>query len=165
MGTVKIFGLLVLLLGLSSLSFSAACASKAYDAACQKCPFDSSGKLDQKCYEGYQGSGVACLFAAYPVESIQYKMGGCKAVDTCIDRLNTCKAIASSGNDRSDCAYGEIDHCFDNADVCVDKAIKNCDEDPPEQITDVIPPAGWCDGFFFLFIPLAAGVLAYSRKN
>ncbi len=107
---------------------------------------------------------MSCLFAAYPLESISYQMGDCPAVDVCKERLEVCKAIYSSGNDETDCGFETIDHCFYNADRCVDIAVKNCKEDPPSDISDLAPPPGWCDGFFFMFISLFAGTLFYSSK-
>jgi hypothetical protein len=154
----------VSLIILASFVSAAACASKSYSAACNKCDFDSDGKLDKACYEGYQSSGVSCLFAAYPLESISYQMGNCPAVDVCKDRLETCKALYSSDNDKKDCSTGDLDHCFTNADRCVDYAVKHCDEEPPGAVADLAPPPAWCDNIFFLFIPLFAGALAYRRK-
>ena len=161
---LRIFGFLVLFLFFAGLVTASACAQLSYSSACTKCEFDSSGKMSQSCYEGYQGSGVSCLFAAYPLEAINYQMNGCPAVDVCKDRLETCKALATSGSDRADCAVGAIDHCFANADRCVDAALKSCDEDPPGELSDIVPPAGWCDGFFFLFV-LFGGLFFAKRVS
>jgi hypothetical protein len=158
---MRIFVFLVILAAFAS---AATCASKAYSTSCDKCSFDSSGKMDQKCYEGRQGSGVSCLFAAYPIESIQYQMGSCPAVDICKDRLETCKAIYSDYNDKTDCDAGNIYHCFQSADYCVDYAVKHCNEDPPGATENLLPPPAWCDDFFFMFIPLFAGALFYGRR-
>jgi hypothetical protein len=165
MAYVRIFGFLVFFLVLANLSSAAACSQKAYEATCNKCEFDENGKLDQKCYQGHQSSGISCLFAAYPVESINYQMNGCDAVDTCRSRLETCKALFSADNDQDDCYAGNIDHCFISADRCVDAAIKKCDEEPPDDLAGLLPDAGWCDGLFFLFVPLFAGLLFVKRRQ
>ncbi|MEW6721854.1 MAG: hypothetical protein AB1324_01180 [Candidatus Micrarchaeota archaeon] len=151
-------------LALAGVVSAAACAQLAYSAACNRCSFDSSGKMDSACYEGKQAGGVSCLFAAYPLEAISYQMNGCPAVEVCKDRLETCKALATSGSDRTDCAAGTIDHCFANADRCVDAAIKSCDEDPPGELSDIVPPAGWCDGFFFAILPIF-GMLFFRMRS
>ncbi len=160
MGKLKILLLALIVLG---IGYAATCASKSYSTSCSKCTFDADGKMDKECYEKYQGSGVACLFTAYPVESIKYKMGSCPAIDTCRDRLETCKAIYSSGNDILDCEAGSLDNCFVQSDVCVAMAVKNCDEPPPEQPAFDAPPVGWCDSVFFLVLPLLGAV--WIRKK
>lgn len=162
MSYLKIFGLLGFIL-LISVSFAATCAQKSYTTSCSKCSFDQNGKMDQSCYEKYQGSGQACLFAAYPLESMAYTSGNCPAIDACIERLQTCKAMYSSGNDLSDCATGDITNCFVQGDRCVAMAVKNCNEPPPVQPEFDAPPAAWCDGFFFLIIPLFLGIAFVKR--
>lgn len=152
------------LLILTSLVFAATCAQKSYSASCTKCKFDQNGKMDQACYEGYQTSGKACLFGAYPLESIQYSSGNCPAIDVCVDRLQTCKAMYSTRNDQLDCDVGQINHCFIRGDACVAKAVQNCSGTPPDELIDLSPPAGWCDGFFYLMIPLFVGVFYYKKR-
>ena len=148
------FGILVLILILAGLSFSATCASKAYISSCLKCSFDTTGKMNQPCYEGYQNRGVGCLFAAYPLESIQYQSGNCPAIQACIDKLQECKGLYASGNDKLDCQTDAIDHCFSRADSCVADAVKHCSTPSPDSVADIAPPAAWCDGFFFFILPL-----------
>ncbi|MEW6748886.1 MAG: hypothetical protein AB1295_04230 [Candidatus Micrarchaeota archaeon] len=158
-----LFIIMACLLALTSLASAATCASKAYSASCAKCAFDSGGKMDPVCFGAEQGSGVACLFAAYPLETLSYQAGNCPAVDVCKDRLETCKAIYSSGSDKYDCATGSISKCFRSADSCVAYAVKNCDEDPPGELENVAPDPALCDGFFFIFILPFVGVLLSGR--
>ncbi len=169
MVNVKVLAVTAIVLAvlMAGTSFAATCAIKSYTTSCMKCSFDSYGKMDQKCYEQYQNNGVACLFAAYPVESIQYKMGNCPAIDACIQKLETCKALYTSGNDKTDCGLGEIDHCFARGDACVADAVKHCDTPSPDTVADVAPPAGFCDGFFFMILPLFIGLgyVKITRNN
>ncbi len=146
--------LTIAVLALAGLASAATCAEKSYQASCMKCSFDQSGKMDQKCYEDYQGKGVTCLFTAYPVESVEYKMGSCPGIDTCVERLNTCKAMYSSGNDQMDCETGDINNCFVQGDICVAMATKDCSKPPPDQPAFDAPPVGWCDSLWFAIIPL-----------
>ncbi|MBI5222880.1 hypothetical protein HY990_00505 [Candidatus Micrarchaeota archaeon] len=120
--------------------------------------------MDQACYQKYQDSGVACLFSAYPIESIQYKMGNCPAIDVCVDRLNTCKALYTQGNDKFDCDSDSINHCFVRGDACVARAVKDCSGTPPGDLANDLPPASFCDGFFF-FIALFAGLLFVKNRR
>jgi hypothetical protein len=161
---MNLFSFLLILVCLISLSSAATCAEKSYSISCQKCTFDSNGKMDQTCYSGYQESGKLCLFAAYPLESIAYTNGECPAIDTCVDRLQTCKAFYASGNDSLDCESGQIDHCFTKADACVAAAVKNCTGTPPGDVANLAPPPAWCDGIFFLLI-LPFGALFYCKSK
>ena len=164
MVNAKVFGFLILFLVLVQLASAATCASKSYTSSCYNCGFDKDGKMNQACYEGYQNRGVACLFAAYPIESSLYKLGACPAIDVCVDRLNTCKALYSSNNDKLDCASESLNHCFVRGDTCVVAAVKNCSGTPPGDISDLAPPAAWCDGMFF-FVSLFVGIGFVSRKK
>ena len=150
-----LLSILFLFAVMMTLSFAASCAEKSYSTSCAKCTFDTSGKMNKNCYEKYQGSGITCLFAAYPLESIEYKMGNCPGVDTCVDRLDTCKALYSSGNDALDCDSGALDNCFRQSDICVQMAVKDCSKPPPEQPAFDAPSPALCDGIFFMAIPLA----------
>ncbi len=152
-------------ISLASVSFSATCASAAYGASCLKCPFDQGGKMDQQCYESEQNKGIACLFSAYPAESIAYKMGGCPAIDVCTERLQTCKAIYSSGNDAADCYDGSIDKCFRTADTCVQYAVKNCSGTPPGELENVAPDPALCDSFYFMILLPFVGAMYCSKRN
>ena len=154
----------IVLLILIPFAAAATCAEKSYLSSCSGCKFDSYGKMDKSCYDGYQGRGVACLFAAYPMESIEYKAGACPGIDICVDRLSTCKALYSSGNDHTDCATGDIDNCFRQGDICVAEATKDCSKPPPEQPMFDAPPEGWCDGIFFGMIMLMAGLVFVRMK-
>ncbi len=156
---------MAVLVVLSSISFAETCAEKSYSVSCNKCTFDVYGKMDQTCYQKYQSSGKACLFGAYPIESAEYVAGACPAVDVCINRLTDCKAIYTSGNDKQDCYAENIDHCFIRADNCVALAVKNCSGTPPGDISDIAPPASFCDGFFFFIFPIFVGAVYYGSKN
>ena len=164
MAKIKLFGFLIAFLVLVALSSAATCSEKAYSNTCNKCDFDKDGKLNQTCYEKYQGSGVACLFAAYPIEAIEYQSGNCPAIDVCKARLEDCKAIYSSNNDRTDCYSNELTHCFIRADNCVALATKNCSGTPPGDISDIAPPASMCDDLFY-FVALFAGTLFYRHRH
>lgn len=156
----KVLILMVLLL--TTVSIAATCAQKSYATSCTKCSFDSNGKMDQVCYDGYQNSGKGCLFAAYPLESLEYSGGNCPAIDICIDRLQTCKALYSSGNDQADCLTGDIRNCFVQGDKCVAAAVKDCKGTPPGQLESDLPPAAFCDSFFFLAFSFL-GLLIYKK--
>ncbi|MFH1785159.1 MAG: hypothetical protein ABH842_01905 [Candidatus Micrarchaeota archaeon] len=158
---IKVY-FLIILVGLITLSSAATCAQKSYSTSCQKCNFDANGKMDQDCYNGYQTSGKGCLFAAYPLESIAYAGGNCPAIDSCVDRVQTCKAIFSSGSDKIDCMTGDISNCFVQGDKCVALAVKDCSKPPPQQLEFDAPPPGWCDSVFFLFI-LPVMALFYNK--
>ncbi|MBU0532189.1 hypothetical protein KKB44_01720 [Candidatus Micrarchaeota archaeon] len=160
----SIFLFLVCLLVLTNLVSAITCASKAYGASCTKCAFDSSGKMDLECFEAEQGSGIACLFTAYPLETLSYQAGNCPAVDVCKDRLETCKAIYSNGNDQFDCSTGTISKCFRSADTCIAYAVKNCNEDPPGELENVAPDPALCDSFFFMFILPFLGAILFSKR-
>ncbi|MBI5227440.1 hypothetical protein HY988_02515 [Candidatus Micrarchaeota archaeon] len=160
----KIFVILILVLGFATVSFAATCASKAYASSCLKCTFDKDGKMDSQCFEGYQSKGIACLFSAYPIESIQYKAGACPAIEACINKLETCKAAYASSNDKYDCEVGNINHCFRRADTCVADAVKHCDTPSPDKVEDIAPPSSFCDGFFFAILPIFVGAMVVRRK-
>ncbi len=165
MADAKIFGFLVLLLLLVPFVSAATCAEKSYDTSCKKCSFENqTGKMDQACYEGYQNRGIACLFAAYPAESIKYKMGDCPAIQACVDKLQGCKALYTTGNDKYDCSVETIDHCFIRGDACVADAVKHCDKPSPETVADEAPPASWCDGFMFPLGLAFMGAFVGRRK-
>ncbi len=164
MKTLPIFaGCLILLLLISS-SYAASCAQKSYSTSCSKCKFSKDGKMDQTCYDNYQTSGKTCLFAAYLLESMEYTAGNCPAIDICVDRLQACKALYSSQNDQLDCETGSITNCFVQGDRCVAAAVKDCKGTPPDALLSDAPPASWCDGFFFMIIPLFVGVLTVRRN-
>jgi hypothetical protein len=162
MANVRFAIALVLLVSLAS---AATCAEKSYTSSCRSCKFDSNGKMDSACYQSFQDRGVACLFAAYPMESIEYKAGSCPGIDICVDRLNTCKALYSSGNDFTDCSTGDIDNCFRQGDICVAEATKDCSKPPPEQPMFDAPPEGWCDGLFFGMAILFIGLIKVKMKG
>ncbi len=165
MVNLKIFSFLVLFISLIGLLSAATCAQKSYSASCLKCTFDKSGKMDQKCYQSYQDKGVQCLFVAYPIESIQYKLGNCPAIDVCVDRLEECKGLYTIANDKADCQFTAINHCFVKADACVAKAIKNCTGTPPGDLENDLPPASFCDGFIAVFIALFSGIGIFRTKQ
>lgn len=150
---------------LASVSSAATCAEKAYYASCTKCTFDSNGKMNQTCYNNEQNAGKTCLFTAYPIESTEYSLGNCPAIDVCINRLQECKALYTTGNDEEDCASGSIDHCFVAGDICVAEAVKNCSGVPPTKAEFDVPPAGWCDSYWFTIVPIFIGVIIFNRKK
>ncbi len=153
---------LAFVLALASLTFAATCASKAYGASCAKCGFDKEGRMNQECFQAEQAGGVTCLFAAYPLESISYQSGDCPAVDVCKERLETCKAVYSSGNDKEDCDFGSINRCFRSADSCVAYAVKNCKSNPPGDLENIAPDPALCDSVFFMVI--LPFVLIFNRR-
>jgi hypothetical protein len=165
MASMKVLGFLAFLLILIPLASAATCAERSYAASCRKCSFDNvTGKMDPACYNAEQGAGVACLFAAYPAASIQYKLGSCPGIDTCVERVQTCKALYSNGNDQYDCEDGSINNCFVQGDICVAEAAKDCSQPPPAQPMFDVPPPGLCDGLFFFLIPLIGAVLFLKKE-
>ncbi len=157
-----IIALFLAVLVLSNAAFSSTCASRAYGKSCDKCSFDKNGKMNPGCFEGEQNAGVSCLFMSYPVESISYQMGNCPAVDTCKERLETCKLIYSSGNDKTDCEVETLYPCFRSADACVDYAVKNCDKEPPKELGTVEPDPALCESVMFI-LPLLVALAFYRH--
>lgn len=115
------------------------CATRAYLNACKQCPFDASGKMEGKCYDNIQGSGISCVSAAHPKAAAMYALGQCKAVDTCIQRLEACKGKMSVGNDKKDCAGYVVSSCFSEADDCMASAERSCEKTPVQTNKCVIP--------------------------
>lgn len=165
MASGKLLGLLALLLILIPFSSAATCAEKSYTSSCAKCGFEASGKMDEACFQGYQARGTACLAAAYPAASFAYQMGSCPAIQTCIDRLQECKAIYTNGNDKNDCELGSIDHCFERGDACVAAAAADCNKTPSDELGNIAPPASWCDGFFFTVLLPLSGAAFFRMKQ
>ncbi len=115
------------------------------------------------CYHSYQDRGKACLFGARPLESAEHAAGSCPAIDVCIERLQTCKALYSSGSDAEDCSTGDIHNCFVQGGICVATAVKNCGGSPQPEFD--APPAGWCDSLWFAVLPVFIGALAIGGKR
>lgn len=166
MAIAKTLVFMAVLVLAANLSWAATCAEKSYLSSCSKCSFDNvSGKMDQACYEGYQSRGSACLVAAYPAAATMYQLGSCPAIQTCIDRLQECKALYTDGNDKNDCLSGSIDHCFEKGDACVAAAAADCNKDPSDALANVAPPASFCDSFFFaILFPFAGAAFLQIKK-
>jgi hypothetical protein len=130
MSTKKIIVVLFGLLAFAGM-LHAGCARTAYDQSCGLCKFDAQGKMDQSCYQGYQGSGIACVSSQYPVASAAYSAGKCPGIDVCKDTLTSCKAASTSGNDSEDCQAGVVGQCFSDADLCMAKAAADCGDKVP----------------------------------
>jgi hypothetical protein len=122
---VKIKILLIALL-VCGAAYASTCSYDAFMQACHSCTFDASGKMNQSCYEQYQQSGQSCVAVTYPVLAGVYKAGKCPQVDTCASELQSCKSIYETGNDSADCNNPQIEECFIQSDVCVDKAASAC---------------------------------------
>lgn len=143
----------LVLLALGSVVF-AGCATDAYQKACSNCKFDSQGKMDQSCYQGYQASGTACVSAQYPVMSAAYAGGKCPQVDACASTLQSCTSAISSGNDSEDCQGGVKAQCFHDADTCVMHAAMDCGE-----------KVSMCAPSSFLLLFLGLGVVLVNSKK
>jgi hypothetical protein len=132
----------------------AGCAQDAYNKACASCSFDSQGKMDQQCYQGYQASGTACVSTTYPTAAAEYAAGKCPGIDTCASALQACKAQTASGNDSEDCNDGVMAQCFHEADSCVTKAAANCGE----KIPCINAPASFV-------LVVGASLFYYNKKD
>ena len=127
------FGTMVALLLLSGVAFAGmTCAADAYRNSCSGCPFDATGKMDQKCYNEKKAGGIACVSASHAIASAEYAAGKCPGIDTCASELQACQAQMGTGNDKADCAEGSVGTCFVISDNCVDKAARDCGEKPPD---------------------------------
>jgi hypothetical protein len=162
---LKILPILIFLAAIVSIASAATCAEKSYADSCAKCGFDASGKMDPSCYQGYQTRGTACLFAAYPATATMYQMGSCPAVQICIDRLQECKALYTSGNDQYDCQMGSLDQCFERGDTCIEAAAQDCNKDPSDELANVAPSPSFCDGTFLAILFPLAGVIIIKLKG
>ncbi|MFH2101413.1 MAG: hypothetical protein ABII71_04995, partial [Candidatus Micrarchaeota archaeon] len=168
------------------------CAYEALTKYCNNCPFYAIGKIDEKCFKGYESQGTTCLATTYPGMSLSYTFGNCPQMDECVQRLSSCKEAHKSGSDARDCNNQEMIECFRMGDRCADAANDVCsggktegeagfdnasaggDEPPPapppEQPPQYPPkPVGeapmWdflCDIWFIL--PMLA-VLAFIRRE
>lgn len=143
----------LVLLALGGIAF-AGCATNAYLNACSNCKFDSNGKMDQSCYQGYQASGTACVSTQYPVMSTEYAAGKCPQVDACASTLQSCTSAISTGNDSEDCQSGVKAQCFRDADTCVMHAALDCGE----KISMCAPSS-------FLLLFLGMGVVLINSKK
>ncbi len=124
---VKIFSvILICSLFLSTLSFSANCAVEAFTKACSNCPFDAMGKIDEKCFKGYENQGTTCLAKNYPGMSVAYTFGSCPQMDECVSRLSACKETHKSGSDARDCNNQQMIECFRTGDRCAEAAAQVC---------------------------------------
>ena len=70
-------------------------------------------------------------------------MGNCLGIDICVDKLQTCKALYSTGNDQYDCQGGNVNNCFVQGEIYVAEAAKDCSKPTPEQPMFDAPPEGW----------------------
>ncbi|HID45610.1 MAG TPA: hypothetical protein EYP34_07645 [Chromatiaceae bacterium] len=151
---------------LLSAALSAAggtCAYESFTKACSNCPFDANGKMDEKCFKGYESSGTTCLAKTYPGMSLSYTFGSCPQMDECVERLSACKEARKSGSDAVDCNNAEMIECFRMGDRCADAADEVCTggkteeeagfddpsvggdappepEEPPEEPPPTVPP-------------------------
>ena len=123
----KLFAIILFGLALASFSFATTpCAYSSYHKACQYCSFDQNGKMDQSCYQGYQGGGTSCVASTYPIASGKYSLGQCPQIDSCTSDLQRCKAMVTSGNDKTDCSQSYVADCFSQADACMEAAAEAC---------------------------------------
>lgn len=130
----QIFIVMVSFLFFSAIASAATVSADSFTKSCNTCSFDSSGKMDKKCWEDIQDGAKTNLALAYPSMSFKYQFGGgCAALDQCIAALQSCKALRTSGNDRSDCYQGDVMVCFKMADSCAEAANKVCTEDKSEE--------------------------------
>ena len=174
---MRIFWIMALL-ALVPLASAESCGAEAYANSCKGCHFQD-GRMDPACYEGYQTSGEACLFAAYPLSVTAYENKKCPAIQYCIDQLNSCKASASTGNDENDCQGTAVAACFIAGDACIDDATKHCDTPANEtnETTENAPENGEplpvtiprsnnsiCP-FFSSFIVLLLGAALFGRRQ
>lgn len=137
----------MLFAGFLFLLFAGVCSAStvsidSFKKSCNTCTFDAQGKMDKKCWEDIQESAKTSLGLAYPAMSFQYTLGGgCEALDKCISALQSCKAMYTTGNDKTDCTQGDLITCFKQADACADAANKVCTEGKSEEeagLKDVI---------------------------
>ncbi|MCX8175527.1 MAG: hypothetical protein N3E51_04970 [Candidatus Micrarchaeota archaeon] len=131
----KLLAIAAAILFLAGFAFAASCSVEAYRNACANCPFDKSGKIDQKCKEGYKSGGIACVSATYPLMSAEYARGKCPRLDACAEMLQSCIAQYTSGNDKEDCASDSVRMCYQMSDACVDSAANQC---PAQQECSVL---------------------------
>jgi hypothetical protein len=120
---------LLLLIGILACGVTYAatqCSLESYVKACQNCPVDSYGKMNQTCYEKYQEEGKTCIALNHPILASKYKEGKCPQIDTCTSELETCKSGVSTGNDTADCKNFLVEACFKESDQCVAKAVEDC---------------------------------------
>ncbi|MBU0586596.1 hypothetical protein KJ780_03720 [Candidatus Micrarchaeota archaeon] len=115
---------------LSSIAFAESCSSFTYSKACQYCEFDDNGKMDASCYNGYKTSGIMCTSTDYPIASAAYAAGKCPEIDECASKLESCKAMVASGNDKKDCQDGYVADCFAESDNCMMQAAIKCGDSP-----------------------------------
>ncbi|MCX6695182.1 MAG: hypothetical protein NTU61_02655 [Candidatus Altiarchaeota archaeon] len=119
--------LLALLLCLTQFSSALTyCATDAFTASCGKCAFDSSGKISENCYKGYQAKGAACVGVTYPGIAFQYPLGGCPAFQNCVDSLTSCSDFRCTGTDQGKCYDPFCRSCYEEADRCAERASKDC---------------------------------------
>lgn len=143
-----VFGLLML-----SFSFAADCARESYVKSCSHCTFEESGKMEQSCYKSQESAGQSCFAASYPITSMKYANGECPQIDECSAQLQQCKAMLTSGNDKTDCEQAYLADCFYQADACMADAAKECE-------TEFKP----CPLSLIMMALLGFGFMKYSRK-
>lgn len=122
--------LLMLVLAISvfsSLSSAmATCGMDAFRGSCQQCTFDANGKMDKACWSTYEEGVKTCLAGAYPVMAGKYYFGGCPQLDTCVQRVQACKAMYTTNSDAKDCNSPAIISCTEMGDICAEAANKVC---------------------------------------
>jgi len=140
--------LLISLLVLATVvSAMPTCGLNAYDASCNECSFDATGKMDKNCRVGHENNGKGCLGIAYPMMSIKYGLGSCAQMDVCVDRLKACKSQVSTGSDLRDCKTPSMDSCFVMGDTCGAAANKVCAEGMTEEEAGFNSPEAGGPGF------------------
>jgi len=158
------------------LSFAANCSLDAFIKSCNECSFDANGKMDENCRKDVEGEGTSCLAFTYPMMSLKHQLGSCPQIDECVERLKSCKNLATTGSDAKDCSSQSMKNCFVMGDKCVEAADKVCsggkteeeagfddseaggpgfnpiEEVPPEDSEETITDF-MCGGLFVLFMP------------
>jgi hypothetical protein len=102
------------------------CSINAYTNSCGECTFNAQGRMDPDCQAKHQTLGSACLVKDYPLTNTKYLIGMCPQIDTCISRLESCKAAAGTTSHRAECNSDAVMRCFIIADNCVDAANEIC---------------------------------------
>ena len=124
--------LLAFIASAGALFAAATCSADAYKAACASCPFDSSGKMNETCYNGQISKGTSCIMSSYPVLATSYSAGKCPDVKACQTGLEFCKDSLHGASDREDCNVAAIRECYSDADACLEKANQKCDVKPQD---------------------------------
>jgi hypothetical protein len=152
---------LIMLLSAAGVCHALDCAASAYTSSCSKCSFDSSGKMNQTCYQEWQNWGTKCIAEKRPMLANAYHDGLCSEVDACKKQLQTCQSSSSAGSDKLDCLNPMVGQCYLEADACVADAEKTCDAGIGMTVDGFL---NWCPFPVFMVLLLIAGFV-YSSKS